>query len=179
MCGIHWTGSLSSNEGRRIPRSWRWMNLPGWLPFSGVAGFTGMCDGAPWKRAFTKCFTAPQKSHQPNPNGPATQKCWVPKSPNETQQTWRCFTPLQTHLSCLIKELPDPKTACNRLKHHIGLCKSSLSRHWLGPWKYSAFFSGSFLADGEFLPVVQGRVTSAIQALNLPKYEGPKLLGTL
>lgn len=140
MCGIHWTGSLSSNEGRRIPRSWRWMNLPGWLAFSGVAGFTGMCDGAPWKRAFTKCFTAPQKSHQPNPNGPATQKCWVPKSPNETQQTWRCFTPLQTHLSCLIKELPDPKTACNRLKHHIGLCKSSLSRHWLGPWKYSAFF---------------------------------------
>lgn len=116
MCGIHWTGSLNSSGGRRIPKSWRWtgggsfpflvLNLPGWLLFSGVTVFTGMCDRAPWKGAFTKCFTAPQKSHQPNPNGPASHKCWVSRSPVETQQTWRCSTPLETpHLLCLVKKL--------------------------------------------------------------------------
>lgn len=154
MCCIHWTGNLSSNGGRRIPRSWRWtyggrfpflvLTLPGWLAFSGVTGFTGMCDRAPWKRACTKCFTAPQKSHQANPNGSASQKCWVSKNPVQTQQTWRCSTPLETpHLPCLIKKLPDLKTAYNWLKHHKGLCNSALSRHWLCPWKYNFLFSGS------------------------------------
>lgn len=110
-------------QQRRISRSWRWtgsgrfpflsQNLSACLAFSGVTSFTGTFDTAPFTNGLHKMFYSPLENPSASRNGAAFQKCWILQKPNETQQTRRCFTPLEiSDLLCLIKKWPDPKAYC-------------------------------------------------------------------